>query len=87
MKCADACLLQDRFACICDCMCACVLERVIVCMSLYTNYSPLRIHMGVRIAPTSDVGALGMIGGGSCWWVAASLFGIVETIVVLVGAG
>lgn len=64
----------------CNCDCTCVL----VYMSLYTNYSPLYIRSAV--SPLSDVGALGVIGGGCCWRVAASLFGVVETIVVLVGA-
>lgn len=41
--------------------------------------------MGWRISPISDVGALGVIGRGGCWRVATSLFGEVETIVVLVG--
>lgn len=59
---------------------------VLVCMSLYTNYSPLHIHLGVRISPISDVGALGMIGGGDRWRVATSLFGVVKAIVVLVRA-
>lgn len=61
-------------------------ECVLMWMSLYTNYSPLHIHSEVRISPISDVGALGMIGGGNCWRVARSLFGVVKAIVVLVGA-
>lgn len=55
-------------------------------MSLYTNYSPLYVHLEVTISPISDVGALGVIDRGGCWRVATSLFGVVETIVVLVGA-
>lgn len=63
------------------CVCTCVLECVPVIMSLYTNYSPLQ-----NLSPTLDVGALGVIGGGGCWRVASSLFGVIETIVVLIGA-
>lgn len=33
-----------------------------------------------------DVGAFGMIGGGRSWWVAASLFGVIKMVVLLVGA-
>lgn len=64
----------------------CVGVCVLVCMSLYTNYSLLHIHLGFRISPILDVGTLGVIGSGGCWRVAGSLFGIVEPIVLLVGA-
>lgn len=38
-------------------------------------------------SPTSDVGALGVIGGGGRRGVGPSLFGVVKAVVVLVGGG
>lgn len=78
------CLFQYRFAYNCDCVCLCVLECVCMCICLYIQTSVP--HAFTREPSISDVGALGVIGGGGCWRVAASLFGIVEAIVVLVGA-
>lgn len=39
------------------------------------------------VGPASDVGALGVIGGGGWRRVGASLFGVVEAVVVVVGGG
>lgn len=66
-------------------MCTCVG----VCASVYVyiqTMAPYTSTWESECAPSlSDVGALGVIGGGDCWRVASSLFGVVETIVVLVG--
>lgn len=58
-----------------------------VCASVYVPIYKLQSPTHpLRISPISDVGALGMISRGGGWRVATSLFGVVETIVVLVGA-
>lgn len=43
--------------------------------------------LGLGSRPASDVGALGMIGGGGRRRVGPSLFGVVKAVVVLVGGG
>lgn len=44
------------------------------------------LHSG-GVGPASDVGALGVIGGGGRRRVGPSLFGVVEAVVVVVGGG
>lgn len=61
-------------------------------MSLRTNYESITYVCTVAAPPgvgppASDVGALGVIGGGDRRRVGAPLFGVVEAVVVLVGGG
>lgn len=55
------------------------------CVSIYIQSAT---HpLGIQTCPVSDVGAFGMVGGGGGGRVGPSLFGVVEAVVVLVGAG
>lgn len=62
-------------------VCAHVCVGVCACVHVFYIQTtvPLQIH-------SSDVGAFGVIGGRGCWRVTTALFGVVEAIVVLVGA-
>lgn len=60
---------------------------VLLCIDLYVQTVLLHFHAGdSESLPGSDVGALGVIGGGGGWR-GSALLGVVEAVVVLVGVG
>lgn len=74
--------------CVCVYVCVYVWIYVCVCVNMF-QCLPLYFRSPSHSFPVcvSDVGALGVVGGGSGRWVGPSLFGVVKAIVVLVGAG
>jgi len=68
------CLCVSLLVCVCVCVCVCI-------------YTSVQFPTHLLGGDVLDVGALGVIGGRGGRRVPAALLGVVEAVVVLVGAG